>query len=193
MHLGYRRYHSHACQLKDLFDSTTVGRIYDKNLLRKRKKAENCDWQKTIGFQFIHFFSQWSRTRDGGGGGYLTIFYMTQTCRWNSHLFQVIYLSIGHDFVTSIHLESSIQHPAVQSLTTWPVSLRDILLSGYKSVYNPKVDCTDDFLHQTTQFKWKQGTFLVILHDGIYIYRYTFPIFQYTFIGWVWGGLAAHL
>ena len=39
----------------------------------------------------------------------------------------------------------------------------------------------------------KQGTFFVILHDGLYIYRYTFSIFQYTFIGWVWGGPAAHL
>ena len=49
--------------------------------------------------------------------------------------------------------------------------------------------------HTHTQFKWQQGTLLVIFYNGtcIYIYRYTFTICQYTFIGWVCGGPAAHL
>ena len=34
---------------------------------------------------------------------------------------------------------------------------------------------------------------MLILHEGLYIYRYTFFMFQYTFIGSVWGGPAAHL
>ena len=33
----------------------------------------------------------------------------------------------------------------------------------------------------------------VFFYNGIYIYRYTFSILQYTFIGWVCGGPAAHL
>ena len=36
-------------------------------------------------------------------------------------------------------------------------------------------------------------TFVDVLHDGVYIYRYTSSIFQYTFIGWIWGCPAAHL
>ena len=48
----------------------------------------------------------------------------------------------------------------------------------------------DDFLHGTIPSKLKQGTFLAILHDGLYIYRYTFCIFQYK--GWMWRGPAAH-
>ena len=44
-----------------------------------------------------------------------------------------------------------------------------------------------------TQSKWEQGTFVVIHHDGLYIYRYTFLMVQYTFIGWVWEASAAHL
>ena len=43
------------------------------------------------------------------------------------------------------------------------------------------------------QSKWKQWTPLVILYDGLYIYRYIFSIFQHTFIGWVWGDPAVHL
>ena len=44
------------------------------------------------------------------------------------------------------------------------------------------------FLHETIPSKWKQGTFLVILHDGLYIYGYTFLIIQYTFMGCPGGG-----
>ena len=36
--------------------------------------------------------------------GQLSIFCMVQTCRWNSPHFQVIYTSIGHDFIYNIHL-----------------------------------------------------------------------------------------
>ena len=38
-----------------------------------------------------------------------------------------------------------------------------------------------------------RNTRLVIFYNGIYIYRYTFTIRQYTFIGWVYGGREAHL
>ena len=46
-------------------------------------------------------------------------------------------------------------------------------------------------MHETTPSKWKQGIF----HDGFYIYKYTcaFSIVQYTCIGMVRGGPAAHL
>ena len=49
------------------------------------------------------------------------------------------------------------------------------------------------FLNETNPSKWQQGTLLVIFYNGIYIYRYTFTILQYTFIGRVCGGPAAHL
>ena len=108
-------------------------------------------------------------------------------------IFDVIYTSTGHDFFSHIYLMlSSIQSPAVLRLTTWPLSLHDIFLfSDKNSVYNPICDCIGDFLHETTPSKWKQGTLLFISHDGLYIYGYTFSIFQYTFIGW--GGPAAHM
>ena len=119
---------------------------------------------------------------------------MIQTCRWNSpHFSGYLYINrswfhLKYTFI-ALHSVSS----CVKSDHLTFISPGYIVAFWYKSFYNPVFDCTDDFLHQTTQFKWKQGTFLVILHDGIYIYRYTFSIFQYTFIGWVWGGPAAHL
>ena len=119
---------------------------------------------------------------------------MVQTCRWNSPHFS------GYLYINRSWFRLRYTFIALHSVPSCVKSDQLILISPgylvafwYKSVYNPIFYCTDDFLHQTTQFKWKQGTFLVILHDGIYIYRYTFSIFQYTFIGWVWGGSAAHL
>ena len=50
-----------------------------------------------------------------------------------------------------------------------------------------------DFFMKIPPTKWKQGTFVVVFHDSVYIYRYTFSMFQYTFIGWVWECPAAHL
>ena len=81
----------------------------------------------------------------------------------------------------------------MQSLTTWPLSLQVILLLPDKNQFIIQHLTVLMIFCIKQQFKWKQGTFLVYLHDGIYIYRYTFSIFQYTFIGWVWRGPAAHL
>ena len=82
----------------------------------------------------------------------------------------------------------------MQNLTTWPIFLQvTVLLSDKNQFIIQYVTILMIFLHETIPSKWKQGTLLVILHDGLYIYRYTFSIFQYTFIGWVWGGPAAHL
>ena len=80
------------------------------------------------------------------------------------------------------------------NLTTWPISLQVIfLLSDKNQFINQFLTLLMIFLHGTIQSKWKQGTFLVILHDVLHIYRYICPIIHYTFIGWVWGGPAAHL
>ena len=119
---------------------------------------------------------------------------MVQTCRWNSpHFSGYLYIKrswfhLKYTFITLHSVPSCVKS---DHLTL--ISPGYIVAFWYKSFYNPVFDCTDEFLHQTTQFKWKQGTFFVILHDDIYIYRYTFSIFQYTFMGWVWGGPAAHL
>ena len=77
----------------------------------------------------------------------------------------------------------------------WPL---DLYLSRLSWCFLIKISLQylilfDWFLHENTPTKWKQGTFFVVFHDSVYIYRYTFSIFQYTFIGWVWGGPAAHL
>ena len=80
------------------------------------------------------------------------------------------------------------------NLTAWPISLQVILLLSDKNQFIIQfLTVLMIFLHETIPSKWKQGTFLVILHDGLSIYRYTFLIIQYTFMGWVWGGPAAHL
>ena len=80
------------------------------------------------------------------------------------------------------------------SLTTWPLSLQVILLLSDRSqFYHPLFDWIDDFLNEPTQSKWQKGSLFVIFYNGIYIYRYTFSILQYTFIGWDCGGPAAHL
>ena len=119
---------------------------------------------------------------------------MVQTCRWNSpHFSGYLYINRSwfHLKYTFIALHSVPSCAKSDHLTF--ISPGYLVAFWQKSVFNSTFDSTDDFLHQTTQFKWKQGTFLVILHDGIYIYRYTFSIFQYTFIGWVRRGPAANL
>ena len=68
-------------------------------------------------------------------------------------------------------------------LTTGPLSLQVILLFSDNNQFKIQyLTVLMTFLHKTTPSKWKQGTLLVILHDGLYIFRYTFSIFQYTFI-----------
>ena len=75
------------------------------------------------------------------------------------------------------------------SVLLWPLSFQVILFSDR----NPIFDYISDFLHENTPSKWEQRAFIVILHDGLYIYRYTFSMVQYTFIGWVWEAPATHL
>ena len=80
------------------------------------------------------------------------------------------------------------------SLTTWHLSLQVILLffdrNQFITHYLIKLMI---FLTEINPSKWQQGTLLVIFYNGMYIYRYTFTILQYTFIGWVCRGPAAHL
>ena len=75
------------------------------------------------------------------------------------------------------------------NLTTWPLSLQVIMLLSDKNQFV--------FQYLTLLMVFCMQLFneppFVILCDGLYIYRYNFSIFQYTFIGWVWGGAAAHL
>ena len=119
---------------------------------------------------------------------------MVQTCRWNSPHFS------GHPYInrSQYHLKYTFIALqivlAVLSLTTWPLSLQVILLlSDRNQFYHPLFDWIDDFLNEPTPSKWQQGSLFVIFYNGIYIYRYTFSILQYTFIGWYCGGPAAHL
>ena len=119
---------------------------------------------------------------------------MVQTCRWNSPHFSG-YLYINRSW---FHLKytfiarHSVPSCAKPDYLTF-ISPGYLVAFWQKSVYNPIFDCIEDFPHETISSKWKEGTCLAIFHNGLYIHRYTFSIFQYTFIGWVWGGPAAHL
>ena len=85
-------------------------------------------------------------------------------------------------------------------LTNWPLSLQVILLfsdkkqkSVYEHIIHILIYVLMIFCMKLLHLKWKQGTIFIILHDGLYIYMYTFSIFQYTFIGRVWWGPVAYM
>ena len=107
---------------------------------------------------------------------------MVQTCRWNSpHFPGYLYMYINRLLLST-------------QLTTWPFSFHVIWLFSDKNQFIMQYLATlVIFCMKKTPFKWEQGTFVVIYHDGLYIYRYTFPMVQYTFIGWVWTAPAAHM
>ena len=91
-----------------------------------------------IFFHFIYTkqtakYSYWlllhiTSTCPGGGGGNSLNFVWYRRAAGIAPIFQVIYTSIGHDFISNIHLQPSIQSPAVLSLTTWPLPRQAILL-----------------------------------------------------------------
>ena len=119
---------------------------------------------------------------------------MVQTCRWNSpHFSGLPYINRSqfHLKYTFIALQLFPRCAKSDHLTF--ISTGNPVAFWQKSVYQPLFDWIDDFINETTPSKWQQGTLLFIFYNGIYIYRYTFSILQYTCIGWDCGGPAAHL
>ena len=129
--------------------------------------------------------------RPGGGGGGGNSLY----CVWYRRaagiapIFQVIHTSIDHNFILYI-----IALQLVPSCAKSDHSLQVILLLSVRnqSIIHYLIKLMI-FPNETNPSKRQQGTLLVIFYNGIYIYRYTLTILQYTFIGWVCGGPAAHL
>ena len=80
------------------------------------------------------YFSWANQSAESPGGNSL-YFVWYRRAAGIAPIFQVIFTSIGHDFISNIHLQPSIQSLAVLSLTTWPLSLQVILLLSDKNQF----------------------------------------------------------
>ena len=110
-------------------------------------------------------------------------------------IFQVIYTSIGHDFISNIHLYPSIQSPAVLNLIIWPfsLSLHLIMLLSDKNQFRIQyLTVLLIFCLKLFHLNGNKEHFL-LSSMMFYTWKGILSIFQYTFIGWVWGGPVAHL